>query len=285
MNDRGRMLAFHVPDEEGHAPLRARADWGATFDVDADGYVASFVFHGEAGDRLFRRVGEGDDGELPTLDEILALRDTQGRVAALEARGGTRIRGEVWIAQAGVRGTATILVQGPDRFASHMDFGRFGRIDISTDGERAWSYNPMKGLEELSGDERTQAFLAHPSAVEGDWRHYYDDIRVLRNDTLDDRPVHVLRLKKGSHPGRTFWVDAETGDVLRMNQTTLEGPVRIPVTVDYSDFTEVDGVRVARRAESSNPASGRTVVTFTETETGLDLGEASFVLEDPEAKD
>lgn len=281
MEDKGNMLVFNTPDAEGHATWRARADQGATFNTDAEGSVDSFVFHGDAGDKLFTRLADSPDSELPTLDDVLALRNTDARVAVLKADGGTKATGKVWVPQAGVRGTTTVYVQG-DRFANHLDFGKFGNIDIVSRDGKAWTYDPMRSLRALKGDELLQMLLAHPASIEGDWSAYFDAIEVVRNDTLRERPVHVLRLRKKGLPSRTYWVDAEHGDLLRVNQITIEGPIRIPVTTNFFDFEERDGVRNPTRVETENPESGRTVVTFDGFESGLDLGDDVFTLAAPE---
>lgn len=39
------------------------------------------------------------------------------------------------------------------------------------------------------------------------------------------------------------------------------------------------------RVQSENPASGRTALTFERIESGLELGDEVFILEDPEAKE
>ena len=106
---------------------------------------------------------------------------------------------------------------------------------------------------------------------------------MTRNDELDGRTVHVVRLSKGDLPSRSYWVDAENGDVLRVKQVVVEGPIRIPVTVHYSEFREIGGIRTAMRVENENPASGKTVLTFEDVRSGLELGEDVFHLEEPSA--
>ena len=91
-----------------------------------------------------------------------------------------------------------------------------------------------------------------------------------------------VRLRGRGLPGRTYWVDAETGDVLKLRQIAIEGPLRIPVAVTFSEFREVGGIRRATRIESVNRESGRTVIAFEEFETGLELGDGVFTLPDPE---
>jgi len=96
--------------------------------------------------------------------------------------------------------------------------------------------------------------------------------------TNHSRPVHVVRLKKSELPSRTYRIDAEHGDVLQVNLIEVQRYDRIPVTITYSNFEEIDGVRTAMRVETTNPASGTVVLTFDEVESGLELEEQVFRL-------
>ena len=273
--DKGQWVAFHPPGEDGHAALRVRADQGATFHRAADGTVDSFTFHGDAGDKRFTRTATAPAEALPTVEALLELRG----IVDLSTAGGSRTTGALYLPQAGLHGTFTFLAQGDDRYARHMDFGKFGRVDIVARGGRAWRSSEVRGLEELLGKELGQALLEHPAAVTGDWREVFDPIEVLRNEPVHDRPAHVVRLGHPELPDRTYWVDAETGDVVRAKLTVLERTMRIPVTIDYADFeTAPDGTRYATRMVIENPASGRTMLTVESYEAGLELGDEAFEL-------
>ncbi len=283
LEDKGKYMPFRVPDANGYATFRARDDFGATFAVDAEDQVDSLVFHGSSGDQLFTRVAGATDQDLPSVEELLALRDTQARLEALKTRGGIKATGTVWIAQAGVRGKLTTYTRGKDRFSNHMDFGKFGCVDSASLGEEAWAYNSMRGFETLKGDMLAQALLEHPGAVEGDWNDYFDSVQVTRTDRHRDRAVYVVSLNKAPLPGRTYWVDAETGDILQVKVIAIENGLRIPVTITHSEFKPMDGQRTATRIEIENPESGRTVMTIEKIESGLDLGDEVFTLVDPDA--
>ncbi|MFT5284117.1 MAG: CubicO group peptidase (beta-lactamase class C family) [Planctomycetota bacterium] len=284
LEDKGNLLTFSSPGSDGHAPLRARPEQGATFSLDADGIAESFIFHGNAGDRLFKRLVDTTDTQLPSLEELLALRQSDEQSDALEGIGGTKITGEAWAVQAGLRGALTIYSQGHDRYANHMDFGDFGRVSSLIKGDQAWSFYGLRGLRELRGDERTQVMLDHPDTVTGNWSRYFDSIEVVGTDTVNGRAVYVVRLKNGRARSRTYRIDVENGDVLRTNQLMVGGPMPIPLETNYFDFEEHDGIRQAMRVEIENPASGKMVWTFAKIETGLQLGDEFFSLAAPVMK-
>ena len=60
--------------------------------------------------------------------------------------------------------------------------------------------------------------------------------------------------------------------------------MRIPVTITFSDLRQLEGVRQPMRVQIENPQSGRTVLTFADVESGLELGDEVFTLREPDAK-
>ncbi len=279
MEDRGNRLAFQTPDEEGNAWLRAREDHGATFKTDAEGNAESFIYHGSSGDKLFTRLPDLEMSGLPTNSALLELRNTAERSAAWSAAGGSKVTGKVWVPQSAIHGTVALYSDGRDRSARHLDFGVYGRVSTVIRDGSAWLHDPMRGISPLQGDDLASAILDHPESVEGDWRNYFDSFEVIGNEELNGRRVHIVRLTKGRLPSRTYRVDAETGDVLRMNHISINGSVRVPVTTNFSEFEVYGGVRRAMRIEIENPTSGRIVLNFAKVETGLQFDEATFAPE------
>ncbi len=284
MNDKGKRMPFNAPDAEGHTTMRARADYAATFRLEAEGPPQSLVFHGDAGDREFWRESDSD-ADLPSVAELLALRQLDARRAALAADTGSRVRGTVRFPQSAIEGEVCLDSEGKDRFALHMDLGKFGRIDLVAVGPEAWRYTSMRGHESLEGAELAQALLEHPWVVSGDWNETFDSARVLRAERLDGRDTFVVRLTREGTPSLTLWVDAELGDILRMTRLAEERSMRYPLTITYSGHREVDGLRRPTRIEAENPHSGRTVLSFDSFESGLELGDEAFTFDDPEAED
>ena len=89
-------------------------------------------------------------------------------------------------------------------------------------------------------------------------------------------------MRKGDLPPLQFFVDVETGDLLRLEMMMIGmSGLQIPQTVVFADHRDVGGVRLAMRQTSSTEQTGETVLEFTEIETGLEVSESHFVLERP----
>lgn len=274
MEDKGNWLALHTPDERGDAPLRSRADQGATFTIGSNGLAESFVFRGQAGEQLFTRIDEGE--EVPSLRTVLELRRTKERSAALRKARGIRVTGRVRQPQSGIEGTFELYSRGRDAYAIHMNFGKFGSLGDWTNSESSWRYNPMRGTLAVRGIEHVQAQLSHPAAVAGDWRRYFDRISVARGSTIGGRKAYVVQLEKKGLPHRFYWVDSETGDVVRVQQTVVAGGQSLRLEITLDDFREIDGIRTAHHIVQENPLTGRTELTIEAIQSGLDLADDVF---------
>ena len=125
--------------------------------------------------------------------------------------------------------------------------------------------------------------LAHPSVLFGDWRKYYDTVRVVRTGDLGGRKIHVVRLESAGLPFAPVSLDAETGDVLQTQQTMWSGEadvaVAMPVTTTYSDYREVGGMRMPHRYIASTEMGGRMIFQVDRVEVGVELAPDTFTLQ------
>jgi len=277
----GQMVyELYPPDEDSMWFFRVTPDISLRFSETPDGEVESLTMYQVGQESLMPRV---ESHRLPTVAEIMALRDTEDNKAALEAMGNYRINSTIYSVQSGVRGTISIYVSGPDKYRVDADYGKYGYSRTVLNGDRAWVESIFGPFNELHGQLLVQAKQAHPYVMTGDWRDYFDSIKVLRADTFYGREVYVVEMKSGDLPAMTVFVDAVTGDVLLSKIISLqEGGIGIPVTVRSEDFREVYGIRAPSRSISSNELIGRTIVEDETIETNLQLDDDFFILTPPE---
>ena len=124
--------------------------------------------------------------------------------------------------------------------------------------------------------------LGHPSVLFGDWRKYYDAIRVVRAGVFGGRKVFGVQLESAGLPPMFVAVDAETGDVLQTQQTMWSAEagaaVALQVATTYSDYREVSGMRVPHRYITSNDMTGRVIFQVERVEVGVTLAPDTFEL-------
>lgn len=273
----GQMVfELHPPDQEGTWFLRVSKDMSVMFEETQNGQVESLTFY-QAGQKFKMSRVEGES--LPTVEEIMVLRKTDSRKAAIKKMGTFKISGTTYSAQSGVKGTFSIYVSDNVRYRVDSDYGKYGYGQTAVNGDRAWVKSSFGPFDELHGKLLEQAKRGHPSAEFGDWRDHYDSVQVLRSENLDGQKVYVLRLEHGTLPPLTFFVDADTGDILKSEVVSLqEGGIGIPITTRYEDYREVHGIRTAFRQISSNELTGRIIYELEKIEVNLDIDDDFFIL-------
>ena len=277
----GQMVyELYPPDDKGLWFFRVTPDISLKFNETPDGNIASLIMYQAGQEFLMPQI---ESKRLPTIAEIMALRDAEGNEAALEAMGDYRIDSTTYSAQSGVRGAVAIYVAGADRYRVDSDYGKYGYGHTVVNGDRAWVESSFGPFKELRGQLLAQAKQGHPYVMTGDWRDYFDSIKVVRADMLDDIEVYVVELKSGDLPAMTVFVDAATGDVLLSKIISLqEGGIGIPVTTRSEDFRQIYGIRAPSRSISSNEQTGRNIVEDETIETNIRLDDDFFILTPPE---
>ena len=248
-------------DETGKRTVRANRDFSVRFAVDENGVATSVDVDFKTVETLVR-VAKNAEQTDATLATLAALRAPEARAKAIARLGLTRIRGTVRFAQAGVDGTFTIHFSGNDKHRQELDFGKVGWMMSVVSGGSAWSASAFDSPEQLEGNMLAQAIAQHPAALVGDWSAFFDTINYVRADTLDDIEVHIVTVTSGALPKATLYVDAKTGDVLKVESVELAAFTAEASTTRLSDYREVGGVRFPFSMVVASEGSGTMVFTI-----------------------
>jgi hypothetical protein len=277
----GQMVyELYPPDEEGIWVFRVLEDLTLRFNETQDGQIESLTYY-QAGEEFLMPQVEGE--LLLTVEELLALRQTDSRKAALNEMGTYRITGTIRSPQSGVEGTFSMYVSGIERYRVDFDYGKYGYSRAALNGDQAWDESSFGPFDELHGKLLEQAKRGHPEALDGDWRDFFDSIEVLRSQELDGQKVYVLKLERGDLPSVTIFVDAANGDVLKSMAVVIqEGGIGIPITTRYEDYREVYGIRISFRVISGSEQSGQIIIQTETIEVNLDIDDEFFILTPPE---
>ena len=286
----GQMVyELHSPDTEGRWHFRLSKRVYLTFaEPDKEsGKIPSFTYHEGNGHLKYERIREeaqglsGEEKEtpmLPSVEDILALRKTEERKAALQKMGLFLMTGSAQMFQSAVKGKLTWYVEGVERHYQSQDYGRFGHLSVAVDGLKGQRKTPYLPMIELRGKYLEQARLAHPGTVIADWRDFYSSIQFLRADERNDKKVYILQMSGKEIPPVTAVVDAQTGDLLQSQTSILRfgSVVQLPETTVYEDYREVHGIRIPFRIIYDDSYSGRTVLEIEQIETNLKRRDTYF---------
>ena len=225
---------------------------------------------------VMRLASAANGPALPTVDEIMKLRGIQGPAAMPTMRTTGRVR----FPQSGVDGRFASSTAGDDRLRLDLDLDRFGQ----TPGGAEPRARVARGQCRAAQGARRQGAHADasraPAVLFGDWRKYYDAVRVVRAGELEGRRIYLVRLESAGLPPTMVSVDAETGDVLQDQRTLVfAGVGDLPMTTTYTDYRVVGGMRVPYRYVESNEQSGRTIYQVERVEVGVELDPDIFTLQ------
>jgi CubicO group peptidase (beta-lactamase class C family) len=267
---------LYPPDEEDVWTFRISQDFGLRFNETEEGQIGSLTYFQKDKSYLMTKM---EGYSLPTLEDILALRETDKRAEALRAMGTYRFNGTIYSAQSGVEGTVSVLVSGNDRHRIESDYGKFGISRTALNRDRAWTEFTDVQFEELHGRLLDQMRRGHPAAIYGDLRDFDDVIRVTGSREFKGHNVYIVELERGELPQYTVYMDSDTGDILMTEGVVYtEGYIGIPFFAYYEDYREVHGVRIPFRTISENDYSGRSILQYESLEVNLEVDDDIFIL-------
>jgi len=262
------------PDATGRRATRANVGIGVTFEEAQTGGVSAMNFHRPGAQPVMRLTSVASP--LPTVDEIMKLR----RILAASAVDTMRTTGSVRFPQSGVQGRFSSSTAGDDRLRIDISLDQSVRIHTVLNKGRAAAAVIGAATTDLTGKMLAQTRLGHPAVLFGDWRKYYDAVRVVRAGVLGGRKVYGIQLESAGLPPTLVAVDAETGDVLHDRRTmSFAEAGAMTVTTTYSDYRDIGGMRVPHRYVESNNLIGRSVYEVERVEVGVTLAPELFSLE------
>ena len=149
-------------------------------------------------------------------------------------------------------GVVEVSAQTPDKRATHISFPEYPDRGVSArtfDGRTGWIATPLAVVRkyELAGSERDgarlDAMLSFPTQI----KQALTSLRVGPPATIADRDVTVLQGNGPNGTLATLYFDDRSGLLVRMVRHGRSPIGRVPTQVDYSDYRDVDGIKLPFR--------------------------------------
>jgi len=212
-----------------------------------------------------------------TADEIIekSIEFSGGR-AAVDRVTSTVSKGIATIEFAGgVTAGVETYAKAPDKFLMIMTLGEMGQVRQGYDGKVAWSEDPQFGLRELEGEQAAQIKrqAVFHSALR--WKEMFPKAEVRGKEKIGDREVWAVVLTPTEGKPVTQFFDASDFSLVRqvMKQPSDQGEIEI--TVDLSDYREVDGVKAPFLMKQTLPM-GEISIALTEMKHNVEIDDAKF---------
>jgi hypothetical protein len=146
----------------------------------------------------------------------------------------------------------------------------------ATSGGAGWTASATRGVRDMSAVDNQAIKLEDPLYLAANVRKLYTQWRVGRSEKVGDRDAYVLN---GTAPGQIpirLYLDPQTGELVRLTHFT-ETPVgRLPTQLDFSDYREVDGVKVPFRIAAIRPTA-RNTIQLEQAEHNVSIEDSKFM--------
>ncbi len=215
-------------------------------------------------------------------EKYLAAIGGRSALAKLKSR---HLTGNVTVATpvGNISGSVETFNQSPNKSRTliKLDLSAMGMgqatIDQRFDGDSGYSMDSLQGNREITGsqlDNLKNTIFPTPFL---DYKQRGATLEFIRQDKLGERNTNVVLLKPKTGSPLQAFIDAETNLLLRtiINVTVPQLGTEVQQTSDFSDYRDVDGVKVAFQVKNSS--SIQTIsVTAAKVEHNVDIDSTMF---------
>ncbi len=190
----------------------------------------------------------------PTVEQVLAkYHEALGGQAAMDKVKSRSMKG-TWLTSNGMSLGYELMESTPNRLFMILNTPRQGTFERGFNGTAGWEQS-TRGLRDLTGDELL--FLRRYPSLVGDvkLKEQFSSLTFAGREKIDDREVYVLRGTNTAGKRERLYFDAQTGLLVRRIIFTPTPVGVIPEQVDYSDYRDVEGMKMpfSMRVSSVDP--------------------------------
>lgn len=187
----------------------------------------------------------------------------------------------------GVKGFVTSWSKAPNRSASQTTFTALGKEIATgweyfdgTSGEGWFSFSPT---ERYTGKRLDDVRLSSDFYAPLDWTTNYKKVEVTGTGKAAGQDAYIVSFEpKAGTPFKQFY--STTTFLLLRHEGVIPSStssIQIPYTVTYSDYREVDGIKIAHKWETFSPSNGNVVVTLKSIKHNVPIDDKLFAAKKP----
>jgi outer membrane lipoprotein-sorting protein len=181
-------------------------------------------------------------------------------------------------------GTIAVYAKKPNkqRTLVKIDLSAAGGGEVVSDqrfdGETGYVIDTFNGNREITGTQLEAMRNGRFPTPLLDYAEHGLTITLAGQEKVGTADAHILQLTPTVGPATRVFIDAETFMLVK-TVTKVEAPQfggEIEQVLEFSDFREVDGIKVPYMIRSTNPAQ-TIVATLTDVTHNMEIDDSSFV--------
>ncbi len=187
-----------------------------------------------------------------------------------------------------ISGSIEVSAKTPNKQRTYMklDLTSLGgaelTVDQRCDGNAAIIINSMEGTREITGNQLENMRNARFPTPMLNYKEVGTKIELGAKEKVADREVYVLQITPKAGSASKQFIDAENFKLLKMiTKVDIPQLGEIEQTTEFSDYREVDGMKIPHRLKVSSPAQ-TFVVTINKIEHNTAMDDAIFSKPAPE---
>ena len=248
---------------------------------DGAGKITSFTSMQPQGNVEFKPAGPS--GIAISVDElyekVLAASGGEANWKKLHSR---ITESSVVLENQGVTARATSWAKAPNLSATETKMFALGKEIAKgwdyfdgTAAEQAYSFAPA---DKLSGKRLEDMRFASDFYSMLDWQSKYKEINIRRTAKLGDEEVYVVDFEPEKGTKFTEYYSTNTFLLLKRDGIipSSTSSVTIPYSVTFSDYREVDGVKLPFKQVNSSPSTGEIITTVTKVRHNVKIDDKLF---------
>jgi hypothetical protein len=211
-----------------------------------------------------------------TAEQVLerSILATGGR-AVMEKLTSTVAKGQMEVRPLDLKAAIEFYAQAPAKRLIVTKVEKAGELRQGCDGKAAWTHDPERGLRELEGAELAAELRTCAFNAELRWRELYPKVELAGKEKVGEREAHKVLMTPAAGKPITRYFDAATFLLIREVSTREVSDVPVEMRVDYSDYRDVDGVKMPFLITQRMPGAV-VLVQFTEVKNNVALDDARF---------